>query len=263
MRLTALRQHLPMHFFTIVLSGEPFIRYHFDRPRTLPCPAGSAKRCGATLKPRRVIAMRANSPFFPRLPVFLDFGRIEPFCELNRLSACAYAITRRPGSVYNVGNGLDSPRPLRDSREVWSQVAMFAASGGRRMRRVFVPWSRPCFMSGQGVCRKRGHRRKKGIPLPVGVRGPGGPSAKARSVATNELADPADRTNGRGFMKPMIRGIYWPHVHPCRSLLAEIRQSADRSGGIGGRLPWTARQNPRCEIHQRRPPRHDAARGGG
>jgi hypothetical protein len=165
MRLTALRQHLPMHFFTIVLSGEPFIRYHFDRPRTLPCPAGSAKRCGATLKPRRVIAVRANSPFFPRLLVFPEFGRMEAITGLTFLPASTYAITPRPGSIYyNVGNGLDSPGPLSDFREGRSQVAMFAASGGRRMRRMFIPWPRPCFMSGQVVCRKREYRRKKGNP---------------------------------------------------------------------------------------------------
>jgi hypothetical protein len=44
---------------------------------------GSAKRCGATLKPRRVIAMRANSPFFPQLPVFPEFGRLEAITGLT------------------------------------------------------------------------------------------------------------------------------------------------------------------------------------
>jgi hypothetical protein len=29
---------LPIHFFTIVLNGQPFIRYHLERMRGLPCP---------------------------------------------------------------------------------------------------------------------------------------------------------------------------------------------------------------------------------
>jgi hypothetical protein len=129
---------------------------------------------------------------FPVFPTITRFSRVWPnraFLELNPFYECAYALTRRPGNMNNVGNAANSPSPLRDSREVRSQVAMFAASGGRRMRHALIPWPQPCFLSGQGVCRKRDHRRKKGIPLPVGVRGPGGPRAKAPSGATNELAD--------------------------------------------------------------------------
>ena len=29
---------LPIHFFTIVLNGEPFIRYHLERFNVLNCP---------------------------------------------------------------------------------------------------------------------------------------------------------------------------------------------------------------------------------
>jgi hypothetical protein len=59
-------------------------------------------------KPRQVIAMRANSPFFPRLPVFLEFGRMQAITGLTFSPALTDVITHRSGSVYNGGNGPDS-----------------------------------------------------------------------------------------------------------------------------------------------------------